>query len=383
MASISPGNFADLDVTTSPRASPRRSRAQPLNSPTSPARVHITSPAPIQSPKQRAKERHRQAFEKALNHSILDIEKIRNLAWMGIPNEYRPTVWRLFLDYEPISRDSVKSTLEHKRNDYFDCLDRLYGPTQQALWTSSQRATIRQIDIDLPRTPNKLLKDERVKQLFEHILFVWAVRHPASGYVQGMNDILLPFFIVFISPHLDPLSTEEICQLENIDDISNQALREVEGDCFWCFSKLLDGIQDVYTKEQPGLFRMMDQLRDIINRVDPELADWIESNGIDYQQFAFRWINCLLVREFPLPLLFRIWDLNLSQVSRIATVHVFACAAMLSQLKPRLSNLCGSDFIVAMQDIGPSTWTEDDVETILAQAYVYERTAALSPARSQ
>ena len=37
------------------------------------------------------------------------------------------------------------------------------------------------------------------KQSLEKILYVWAIRHPASGYVQGINDLATPFFQVFLS----------------------------------------------------------------------------------------------------------------------------------------------------------------------------------------
>ena len=40
-------------------------------------------------------------------------------------------------------------------------------------------------------------------QIFERILFIWAIRHPASGYVQGMNDLVTPFFVVFLSEFID------------------------------------------------------------------------------------------------------------------------------------------------------------------------------------
>ena len=30
----------------------------------------------------------------------------------------------------------------------------------------------------------------------ENVLLVWALRHPACGYVQGMNDLLVPFIYV-------------------------------------------------------------------------------------------------------------------------------------------------------------------------------------------
>lgn len=39
-------------------------------------------------------------------------------------------------------------------------------------------------------------------QIFERILFIWAIRHPASGYVQGINDLVTPFFVVFMCEHI-------------------------------------------------------------------------------------------------------------------------------------------------------------------------------------
>jgi len=43
-----------------------------------------------------------------------------------------------------------------------------------------------------------------VQEMFERILFIWAIRHPASGYVQGMNDLVTPFFVVFLEEVLKP-----------------------------------------------------------------------------------------------------------------------------------------------------------------------------------
>jgi hypothetical protein len=30
---------------------------------------------------------------------------------------------------------------------------------------------------------------------------MWAIRHPGTGYVQGMNDLAAPFFVTFLSEH--------------------------------------------------------------------------------------------------------------------------------------------------------------------------------------
>lgn len=39
-------------------------------------------------------------------------------------------------------------------------------------------------------------------QLFERVLYIWAIRHPASGYVQGINDLITPFFVVFLTEYI-------------------------------------------------------------------------------------------------------------------------------------------------------------------------------------
>lgn len=41
-----------------------------------------------------------------------------------------------------------------------------------------------------------------VFKIFERILFIWAIRHPASGYVQGINDLVTPFFVVYVFEYI-------------------------------------------------------------------------------------------------------------------------------------------------------------------------------------
>jgi len=57
-----------------------------------------------------------------------------------------------------------------------------------------------------------LFQQTTVQEIFERILFIWAIRHPASGYVQGMNDLVTPFFVVFLQEYL-PIGNDIICYL--------------------------------------------------------------------------------------------------------------------------------------------------------------------------
>mmetsp|Transcript_36 Transcript_36/g.66 ORF Transcript_36/g.66 Transcript_36/m.66 type:complete len:93 (+) Transcript_36:501-779(+) len=38
-----------------------------------------------------------------------------------------------------------------------------------------------------------------MQSMMIRILFIWAVRHPASAYVQGINDLCAPLLLVFLS----------------------------------------------------------------------------------------------------------------------------------------------------------------------------------------
>ena len=64
-----------------------------------------------------------------------------------------------------------------------------------------------------------------------------AIRHPASGYVQGINDLATPFLVVFLSEHMEGEMEDWI-----VSKLSSTKLSNIEADCYWCLSKLLDNI---------------------------------------------------------------------------------------------------------------------------------------------
>lgn len=58
--------------------------------------------------------------------------------------------------------------------------------------------------------------------------------------------------------------------MENFDvtNLSQDMLRSIEADSFWCMSKLLDGIQDNYTFAQPGIQKKVKALEELVSRID-------------------------------------------------------------------------------------------------------------------
>ncbi len=102
---------------------------------------------------------------------------------------------------------------------------------------------------------------------------------------------------------------------------------EIEADSFWCLTKVLDGIQDNYTFAQPGIQLKVKQLEELIQRVDRELHDHLVKHEVLYLQFAFRWMNNILMRELPIKvrigsLLLQICATSLSSGHDSAVGHV-------------------------------------------------------------
>ena len=125
-----------------------------------------------------------------------------------------------------------------------------------------------------------LQRQAPVQRCLERLLYVWAVKHPASGYVQGINDLATPLLVVFLSaallpPKESPSSSSPSssfneagsssaafaaatsnssnssgrCPLttavECLDSgkLPVEVLAAAEADTYWCLTKLLDNIQ--------------------------------------------------------------------------------------------------------------------------------------------
>ena len=260
-------------------------------------------------------------FHKLLyEDEMIDLNQLKMIAWSGIPFKYRPLSWRLLLGYLPVSKSKREQQMKRKREEYDRLIEQYYNDRSldDGMW--------RQIHIDIPRMQPliPIFQQPRVQESFERILYIWSIRHPASGYVQGMNDLVTPFFLTYLSefcetnPAQDPQKAHQSATLQdvekfNISLIDDTQLRNIEADTYWSFGKLLDSIQINYTHAQPGIQRLIKMLATVVSRVDAELHNHLKSNGVDYLQFAFRWMNNLLIRELPLRLVVRLRDSYLAE----------------------------------------------------------------------
>lgn len=327
-----------------------------------------------------ALERRQQPYriaqlEALLTEDDIDITALRKHAWNGVPMKDRAMVWQLLLGYVPTNKSRRENTVGRKRNDYRDSVATYF---EEAVLdrTSHEGETMRQIQVDLPRTSpdTPFFQQPMIQKMMERILYIWSIRHPASSYVQGINDLLTPILLVCMSAFVtDALRCD-------VATISTDTLHAVEADSYWCLTKLLDYIQDHYTSSQPGLQRMVMRLEDLVHRVDNQLHSHLHNEGLQFMQFAFRWMNCLLLRELPLVCILRLWDTYLSEErSGFEHFHVYVCTVLLTKHRDQLIKLDFTELLTFLQDLPTQAWNEEDVEPILAQAYIYSTLFEDSP----
>lgn len=148
-------------------------------------------------------------FKTLHEEAQLNLRALKELSWSGIPKKMRAITWRLLSGYLPTSLERRNSILEHKRLNYLNLVEQYFKAESR---DEAQQDTFRQIHIDMPRmNPHiQLFQQTLVQEMFERILFIWAIRHPASGYVQGINDLVTPFFIVFLQETLESQDLGEL-----------------------------------------------------------------------------------------------------------------------------------------------------------------------------
>lgn len=392
----------------------------------------------------------------------VDLAKLRELSWNGIPAELRPIVWPLLLGYVPCHSSMRTATLARKRAEYCKAVTLAFGfdvfakgqldgeqseskpsvlaehesrpstPTASAKSKdtskdkshgaadpdSGRRTPVsvsmsnrsgpeekiwHQISIDVPRTNPGLPLWQRkgAQRALERLLYVWALRHHATGYVQGMSDLATPFFEVFLSNYLRAcpdvlangegssgigLAGEELflpsttalprgMDSQQFDPayLPLSARIAIEADTFWCLSSLLDGIQENYVFAQPGIVRQVRRMEELVARIDAPLHAHLKAEGVEYIQFAFRWMNCLLMREMSVKNVVRLWDTYLAEgPDAFSDFHLYVCSVFLCKWSEQLKDMDFQGCIMFLQSLPTQGWSDKDAELLLSEAFVFK-----------
>ncbi|KAH7826633.1 Tre-2/Bub2/Cdc16 (TBC) D family protein [Monocercomonoides exilis] len=342
-------------------------------------------------------------LKEILSQPLIDLDALADFADDGVHPPLRPSVWQLLLGYLPPLQSKQASTLNMKRAKYWENVDAhmtQYGVTD--IWaqragkteggkrtgpntavasgdmsmvddgmkrlTEYNRQILRQIRIDIPRThcDPALLSQCEFQIMLERILFVWSIRHPAAGYVQGINDLLVPLLAVFLRSYFGVDDVK--CYV--LSELSESSLRDVEADAYWCYTRFLDPVQDNYTFAQKGVQMQVKSMEAIVNHEMPSLTRHLQKIGIEFLQFSFRWMNCLLVREFPPMLYSRLLDSYFSHGISYPSFHVFTCAKLLIKYSQQLLESDFQGCMMFLQKLPTDKWLPSDMELFLSEVFI-------------
>ena len=313
------------------------------------------------------------------SQDFISIEELRNICWKGIPSDdplIRAECWKILLGLYPLKKELKVSIIKRKKDEYIDMCN-LYSnalSNPDEVMNEEELKIYRQIQKDNPRTmpESSLFQHEKIQFMLTRVLYIWSLRHPASGYVQGFNDLCIPFFIVYFLEKFPEKNVDTILKLSENEfkKLSEETLTEIETTIYFSLTKLLDRIQTNYTINQPGITLMIKKMELIIEKVDPKLYDYLKKFEIDYVQFCFRWMNCFLIREFPVKLILRLWDAYFSEEKGFSEFHLYVCACLLLTFSEKLKAMTEfQELIVFLQNLPTSNWRIEDMDMLLAKSY--------------
>jgi hypothetical protein len=266
--------------------------------------------------------------KKTLLDLILTVENFE------VIQDTRKLLWMIFLDILPIKHiDSWTIILKDKRNKYTNII---FSEESDKV---ENKELLHIITLDVSRTYQEfdLFKDELIKKCLIRVLFTWAFENSDLKYVQGMNELAGTLLYVIYS-NLVPNNTNEqsFHYLLNCEEYLEHDLYTMFDNLMKrCFKELynysekrikdmkygqVDGFVYVQESNLSSLEKILREdvssLRKRINRIfsfylkitDKEVYDLIIHHDIEPYLFIFRWILCLLTREFKIDNLLKLWD---------------------------------------------------------------------------
>ena len=124
-----------------------------------------------------------------------------------------------------------------------------------------------------------------------------------------------------------------------------------------------------YLKGFDGVMSLLSKLQRLVQRCDKELTELLEANEIQFFHFAFRWLFCLLLREFPADLAIVLLDYYLVEDLPPDELSVYLAAALLLRFSRHVKVLEREEMVSFMQNLPTSGWGEQDIRLMVSEAF--------------
>jgi hypothetical protein len=134
----------------------------------------------------------------------------------------------------------------------------------------------------------------------ERLLFIFAMRTPQFGYLQGFNELASVLYSVMVKGLPNPFPSDR------------SRLDVCEALTFWCFENLMKekGVLTVYCggEGDDSLNCFLSEFKERLAKVMKVEAEILEFLGIEPLFYALRWFLLLFAQDWELPTVKLIWD---------------------------------------------------------------------------
>ena len=186
-----------------------------------------------------------------------------------------------------------------------------------------------------------------------------------------MNDLLAPIFIVFVCEIFNMTYFKLVNNMNYFNKIciNDEFLFNAEADAFFCFSLFLSLMKENYLKGFEGVKENLKTVYNLLKIADKDLAVHFEKNNIEIFHFGFRWIFCLLLREFPIHLSLKLMDYYLVEDIYPVDLCIFLILALLLRFSFDLKKMKRDEIFNFLQNIPTSQWGYKDIELLVSEAF--------------
>lgn len=266
--------------------------------------------------------------------------------------------------------------LETKRELYKEYIERssekkVFEEGNQELITA-----LKVIKKDVQRThcDSHFFKSPLIKISLARMLLIYAMNHPFTSYIQGMNDLIAPIFCVFAGEYFNMSYLQLVNNFAKVEsDITGDMLQSIEADAYFCFTSFLEPLKQNYMNDFQGVFKNLEQLQEGLKQLDNKLFQHLMDCQIDILHFAFRWIVCLLMREFPLHLSIKLLDYYLVEECYANELCVYLSLALLLRFSSEMKQMKKEDLITFLQKLPTFDWGEGDIHLLVSESFILKR----------
>jgi len=153
-------------------------------------------------------------------------------------------------------------------------------------------------------------------------------------------------------------------------------LPSIEADTFWCLCSLISSLKSKYVFTEGGIFAepMVTKFESMIQKINPSLKSHFDNLGIQFIHFSFRWMLCLMIREFSIKNVILLWDQYLSNEDGFSDFHLLFCVAFLNEFSEAcLKCKDMSMILVNLQHLPTQNWTQKEINRLIKRAESYRK----------